>query len=171
MEQNVFKIKKAFLVPFFLIVALLGVLLLLSLYKGQAWEKAVLSISFIGALIVGIEAAKREIAVTTEGLKIKKFFRIKNVNLKDVTHLAVVELNKKVYFLLTTTKGFYFFSNLYENHSLLIRSIVNMLDIEKVEIEVKNYLDHPVERRSLIVICWLTVLIIIVFIILKLLSA
>mgnify|MGYP001367791890 CR=1 FL=1 len=171
MEQSIFKIKKAFLVPFFLIVSLLGVLLLLSLFKGQVWETAILFISLIGTLVVGIEAANREIIVNQDGLKLKKFFRIKNVNWKDVTHLAVVALNKKVFFLLTTNKGFYFFSNLYEKHSLLIHSIVNMLDIEKVEIEVKNYLDHPVERRSLIVICWLTVLIIIAFIILKLISA
>ena len=78
---------------------------------------------------------------------------------------------KKTYFLLTTTKGFYFFSNLFENHALLIRSIMDKLDDEKVEIEVRNYLDHPSERRSLIVICWLIVLIIIAFIVLKLLSA
>jgi len=36
-----------------------------------------------------------------------------------------------------------------------------------VEIEVKNYLDHPVERLSLIVMSWITVLIIIAVIILK----
>jgi hypothetical protein len=171
MEQSIFKIKKAFLVPFMVIVALLGVLLLLSLFKGQTWEKIILSVSFAGTLIIGIEAAKREIIVNQEGLKLKKFSRVKNVNWPEVTHLAVVELNKKVFFLLTTTKGFYFFSNMFENHSLLIRSVVNKLDEEKVEIEVKNYLDHPVERRSLIVICWLTVPIIIAFIILKLLSA
>ena len=59
---------------------------------------------------------------------------------------------------------------MFENHSLLIRSIVDKLDIEKVEIEVRNYLEHPIERRSLIVICWLTVVIIMAFIILKLTS-
>jgi hypothetical protein len=170
MEQNIFKIKKDFLVPFLLIVALLGVLLLLSLYKGEAWEKAVLSISFIGALIVGIEAAKRQFAVTTEGIKIKKFFSEKNIKWTEISHLAVLVLNKKAFFLLTTNKGFYFFSNMFENHALLIRSVVNKLPEEKVEIEIKNYLDHPVERRSLTVICWLTVLIIIAFIILKVLS-
>jgi hypothetical protein len=170
MEQNIFKIKTAFLVPFVIIVALLGFLLLLSLFKGLTWEKIILAASFAGTLIVGIEAAKREIIVTEDGLKIKKFFRTKNFTWLEITHLAVVELNKKAYFLLTTTKGFYFFSNMFENHALLIRSIVDKMDAERVEIEVKNYLEHPIERRSLIVICWITVLIIIAFIILKLLS-
>ena len=134
-------------------------------------QKIVLAVSFAGTLLVGIEAAKREIIVTKDGLKIKKFFRTKDFTWPEITHLAVVDLGKKAYFLLTTTKGFYFFSNMLENHSLLIRSIMDKLDNEKVEIEVRNYLEHPVERRSLIVICWLTVLIIIAFIVLKLLSA
>jgi hypothetical protein len=171
MDQNIFKIKRSFLVPFMAIVALLCLLLILSLFKGQTWEKIVLAVSFIGTLLVGIEAAKREITVTKDCLKIKKFFRVKDLTWPEVTHLGVVDLNKKAYFLLTTTKGFYFFSNMFENHSLLIRSIMDKLDNEKVEIEVRNYLEHPIERRSLIVICWLTVLIIIAFIVLKLLSA
>jgi len=170
MEQNIFKIKRAFLVPFIAIVALLCLLLILSLFQGQTWEKIILAVSFAGTLLVGIEAAKREIIVTKDGLKIKKFFRTKDFTWPEITHLAVVDLSNKAYFLLTTTKGFYFFSNMLENHSLLIRSIMDKLDNEKVEIEVRNYLEHPVERRSLIVICWLTVLIIIAFIVLKLLS-
>ncbi|PKN52866.1 MAG: hypothetical protein CVU55_06500 [Deltaproteobacteria bacterium HGW-Deltaproteobacteria-13] len=171
MEQNIFKTKRAFLVPFIAIVALLCLLLILSLFKGQSVEKIVLAISFFGTLLVGIEASKREIIVTKDGLKIKKFFRTKDFIWPEITHLGVVDLRNKTYFLLTTTKGFYFFSNMFENHALLIRSIVDKLGDEKVEIEVKNYLDHPSERRSLIVICWVIVLIISAFIILKLFSA
>ncbi|MDI6742646.1 MAG: hypothetical protein QMD11_07890 [Smithella sp.] len=170
MEQNIFKIKKAFLIPFILIIALLFLLLLQSLFDGQPWEKIFLAFSFTATLLVGIEAAKREIVVTRESLIIKKFFRSKNFSWPEITQLAVVELRNKVYFLLTTTKGFFFFSNLYENHPLLIRSIVDRLASEKVEIEVRNYLDRPVERRSQIIICWITVIMIAAFIILKLLA-
>ena len=170
MDQGTFKIKRAFLLPFFILVALLGVLLLLSLWNGQPWEKILLTVSFAGTLLIGIEAARREIAVTQNGLKIKKFFREKEIAWPTMTHLAIVSLNKKTYFLLTTTKGFHFFSNMFENHALLIRSIVDKLDTEKVEVEVRNYLENPVERRSLIVICWVTVLIIAAFIVLKLLT-
>jgi hypothetical protein len=171
MEPNIFKIRKAFLVPFIVIVSLLFLLLMLSLFKGQAWEKIILAVSFVGTLIVGIEAGKREIIVNKDGLKIKKFFRMKDLAWSDVTHLGVVDLNKKAYFLLTTTKGFYFFSNMFENHALLIRYIVDKLDAEKVEIEAIKYLEHPKEQNSITVICWLMVLIIIVFIILKMLPA
>lgn len=157
--------------PFLIIVALLGLLLFLSLFQGSSWEKFVLAVAFAGTLLVSIEAQEREVTITQDTLKIKKFFRAKEIAWSDIMHVAVVDLNKKAYFLLTTTKGFYFFSNLYENHALLMRSIVDKLDVEKTEPEVRTYLEHPHERRSLMVICWLTVLIIIAFMILKLLSS
>jgi lysylphosphatidylglycerol synthetase-like protein (DUF2156 family) len=169
MERNIFKIKKAFVIPFIMIIVLLFLLLLLSLFAGQPWEKIFLVFAFTATLLVGIEAAKREIVVTRESLIIKKFFRSKSFSWTDITQLAVVELRNKVYFLLTTTKGFYFFSNFYENHPLLIRSIMDRLAPEKVEVEVRNYLDRPVERRSQIIFCWITAAMIAAFIILKLL--
>lgn len=170
MAKNIFKIKRAFLVPFITIVVLLFFLFLLSLFRGQLWEKIVLAVSFASTLFIAIEAIRRKIVVTDEGLKIEKFFRTKEFVWTEITHLDVVNLRKKVYFLLTTTKGFYFFSNLLENHALLIRYLVDKLDDERVETEVKSYLDHPMERRSLIVMCWLAVLISTSFIILKLAS-
>ena len=170
MAQNVFKIRRAFLVPFITIVVLLFLLFLISLFRGELWEKIILAVSFASTLLIAIEATRRKIVVTDEGLKIEKFFRTKEFVWTKITNLAIVNLSNKIYFLLTTTKGFYFFSNLLENHALLIRSLVDKLDDERVEIEVKNYLDHPVERLSLIVMCWFAVLISIAFIILKLAS-
>jgi lysylphosphatidylglycerol synthetase-like protein (DUF2156 family) len=170
MAQNIFKIKRAFLVPLNTIVVLLFSLLLLSLFRGQIWEKIVLAVSFASTLLIAIEATRRKIVVTNKGLKIEKFSRTKEFVWTEITHLGVVNLRNKIYFLLTTTKGFYFFSNLVENHALLIRSLVDKLDNERVETEVKNYLDHPVERRSLIVLCWFAVLISFAFITLKLVS-
>lgn len=154
--------------PFITIVVLLFLLFLISLFRGELWEKIILAVSFASTLLIAIEATRRKIVVTDVGLKIEKFFRTKEFVWTEITQLAIVKLSNKIYFLLTTTKGFYFFSNLLENHALLIRSLVDKLDDERVEIEVKNYLDHPVERLSLIVMCWCAVLISIAFIILKL---
>lgn len=170
MTQTIFKIKKAFLIPFNAIVVLLFLLLLISLFKGQMLEKFILAVSFVITLFIDVEAMKRKITVTDKVLRIEKFFRTKEVTWEEITQLGVVSLRNKIYFILTTIKGFYFFSNLLENHALLIHTIVDKLDNERVEIEVKNYLENPIEQRSLIVICWLGVLISTAFIILKLLS-
>lgn len=171
MPQNVFKVRRAFLIPLTVIITLLFLLLFISLFNGQIWERVILAAFFISSLFIGIETTRREILVTEEALQLKKFFLVKKFFWREITHLGVVELRNKAYFLLTTTKGFYFFSNILGNHSLLVRLLVDKLGVEKVEIEVKNYLDHPVERLSLIVMSWIAVLIIITVIILKLTAA
>ncbi len=146
---------------------LLFLLFFVSLINGQRWEIIATAVLFLACLAVGMDMAKREIVVHDQGLKIKNIFRSKEFGWMEITHLAVVVLKKKVYFLLTTTKGFYIFSNLFENHALLVSSIMDRLDEEKVEVEVKKYLDHPLERLSLIVMSWVAVGIIIGVIILK----
>ena len=167
MSENVYKIRRALLIPIIAIVVLLFLLFVISLFNRNIGETVVLAILFFASLGIGIEMAKREIVINDQGLKIKKVFRRKEFGWAEITHLGVVVLKKKVYFLLTTTKGFYIFSNLLENHALLIRSLMNRLGEEKVEVEVKNYLDHPLERLSMIVMSWFAVLVIIAVIILK----
>ena len=169
MSENVFKIRRAFLIPLIAIVVLLFFLFLIGLINNntRGWEIAALTILFFASLAAYVEMAKKEIVINEQGLKIKNVFRCKEFSWAEITHLAVVILKKKVYFLLTTTKGFYIFSNLLENHALLIRSLVDRLDEEKAEVEVKNYLNQPRERLSLIVMSWVAVGVIIAVIILK----
>ena len=166
--QNIYKVKKAFVIPFSVIVALLFILFGLSLINGQAWERIILAILCLSTMAIGVEAARREILVNEEGLTLKKFFRKKNFIWTEITHLAVVVMKNKAYFLLTTTKGFYIFSNLIENHVALIQFLRDKLGLEKVELEVINYLEHPTSRFSLVVISWFAVIAISTIIILKL---
>lgn len=170
MMQNIFKIRRAFLIPFMTIIFLLFLLLLLSIFKGQMREGVILSVFFVVVLFIGIETSRREIVLSEGGLKIKKFFRVKEFVWAEITQLGIVELRKKIYFLLTTTKGFYFFSNLVENHALLICALIDKLGNEKVEPEVIKYLERPVERLSLIVMSWISVLVIMAIIILVVVS-
>lgn len=167
MSENVYKIRRAFLIPLMAVVVLLFLLFLISLFNSQSWEIMVLAILFLSSLFAGVYMAKKEIVVDDQGLKIKKVFRSKKLGWAEITHLAVVVLKKKVYFLLTTTNGFYIFSNLFESHASLIRSLVDRLGEEKVEVEVKKYLDHPLERLALIVMSWVAVGVIIAAIILR----
>lgn len=166
--NRVFKIKKAFIVPFVIAVALLFALLALSFFIGQPWEKMVLGVLCFITTIVAVEASEREFAVSEDTLRIKKFFRVKNFIWAEITHLGVVVMRNKAYFLLTTTKGFYMFSNLWQDHTLLIQYLSEKLGDEKVEAEVKNYLGNPIERTSLIVLTWVAVIIIAAIILTKL---
>jgi hypothetical protein len=167
MRKEVFKTKRSFLVPIFAVVVLLFLLFLISLYKGQKGEQIILALLFIIPLSIAIETSKREIIVSEKGLIIRKFLRRKEFDFSQITHLAVIALKKNVYFLLTTTKGSCIFSNLLENHVLLIRSLIDRLGPEKVEGEVKTYLEHPVERLSMVVMSWIAVSVLLALIILK----
>ena len=167
---QVYKIKKAFIVPFIIIVALLCVLLALSLFSGQAWESILLAVLFIVTLAIAIEVSEREIIVSENELVIKKFFRTKNFTWSEITHLGVVIMRSKAYFLLTTTKGFYIFSNLRQDHAGLIRRLVSKLDDDRVEVEIKTYLENPVERMSIFVMTWIALIVLIAIIVTKLLN-
>jgi len=166
--KNIYTIRRSFLIPFSFTITLLLLLLLTSLFNGERWEQVVLCFLFLSSMACGIELYRRQIIITKEGLQIKKFFRKIFFSWTDITHLAVIVMRNKAYFLLTTTRGFYIFSNLFENHSLLIRSLVDNLEDERIELEIKNYLEHPVEQLSLIVISWVAVVIVTAIIISKL---
>lgn len=167
--NQVYKIKKSFRIPFILVVAFLMVLLTLSLFgDGQSWEIILIAILCIAALIIAVESSEREFAVSENELRIRKFFRTKVFIWAEITHLGVVIMRNKAYFLLTTTKGFYIFSNLLQDHALLIRQLAGKLEEEKVEVEVKNYLEAPIERTSLIVLTWIALIIVAAIVLTKL---
>jgi len=149
-------------------VALLLVLWVLSLFSGQTWEKIILAFLCVTTMVIAIEAYERELTVSEDGLRIKKFFRIKNFTWAEITHLGVVIMRNKAYFLLTTTKGLYMFSNLLQDHTRLIRHLAEKLGDEKVEVEIKNYLGSPIERTSLIVLTWIALMMIVAIILTKL---
>jgi len=151
-------------------VVLLFVLLVLSLFGGESWERILLAGLFVITSVIAIETSEREFAVSEDGLRIRKFFRTKNFTWAEITHLGIVIMRSKAYFLLTTTKGFYVFSNLLQDHSLLIRGLMAKLADEKVEAEVKNYLEAPIERTSLIVLTWIALMIMAAIILTKLLK-
>lgn len=168
--SETYKIKKAFLIPFMIAVALLFVLMVLSLISGPAWERILLSVLFIVTLVVAVESREREFTVSDAGLSIRKFFRTKNFTWAEMTHLGVVVMRNKAYFLLTTTRGFYMFSNLLHDHSRLVRFVADKLGDEKVEPEIKNYLEHSIERKSLVVMIWIVVMILVAIIVTKLIK-
>ena len=99
---------------------------------------------------------------------IVKFLRKKELSWQDITHIGAVILRKKVYLLLTTVKGFYILSYAYEKFSTLVRDIVDHMDAEKLEEDVKKQVEHSVKNISDIIMTWITVAILIGIITMKL---
>jgi hypothetical protein len=158
---QVYKIRKAFRFPFMAVTVLLFSLFLTGMASGEFWERILTGALFAAALVVAIEASEREFRTSETGLQIRKFFRTKNFVWAEITHLGTVLLRNKAYFLLTTTKGFYIFSNLLQDHTLLLQALAEKLGEEKVEAEIKQYIETPRERTSLIVLTWVALIILV----------
>lgn len=168
--KSTYKIKKSFRVPFMAAVALLSALLMLSLITGPTWETFLVAALFVAGLAVAIESYERDVSFSENSLSIRKYFRTKVFPWEKITHLGVVIIKNKVYFLLTTTRGLHILSNLLQDHPLLIRALADKLGDEKVEPDVKSYLENPIERRSLVVMTWIAVAILVAIIITKLIT-
>ncbi|MFO7569164.1 MAG: PH domain-containing protein [Smithellaceae bacterium] len=168
--HQIYKIKKSFLIPFVAAVALLGVLSLVMMVMGETWEFVSILLIFFVALAICVEASRRQVVASEDGLQIRKFFRTKHLVWAEITHLGMMVVRNKAYFLLTTTRGFIVLSNLIEKHALLIRFLAGKLGEEKVEPDVNTYLEHPIERLSLLIMTWVAVAVIIAVIVAKLMK-
>jgi hypothetical protein len=171
MTTQIFKIRRELLIPFGICAGGLLCLLVLSLLvKGSGLERILLAaITLIMVALFQI-ARNRRITITDQGIVIRKFFRTKEINRDDINHVGCVILRKKVYLLLTTTKGFIILSNAYEDFSVLTRTIVEQVGPEKVEEEVRALGGSPDRNRADVISLWFAVVVIFGLIILKLSS-
>ncbi len=151
-----YRIAKPFRIAVAVDLALLAILMGLSIFfVGSSTERAALTVIFAILLLIGIEAFRRSVRVTGEGISLVKFFREKKLNWEDITYLGCVAVRKKIYFLLTTTKGFHIFSNAYERYPELVQNVIDRLGPDKVEKEVLAYVAEPLWNRSNLVSAWL----------------
>lgn len=169
MYQNVYRIRRSFLIPFFVDFILLFFLLLLSYFLGGSkLERILLTAIFIPVLYVLFESSFRMVQTGDQGIMIRKFMRKKELRWEDITHIGALILRSRVYLLLTTVKGFYILSNAYEKFSALVTDFASHMDNEKVEEEVKRQMEHPAKNMSDIIMTWFTAMVLAGIIIIKL---
>lgn len=172
MYQNVYRIRRSFLFPFFVDFILLFFLLLLSYFLGGSnLERILLTVIFIPVLYVLFESSFRMVQTGDQGIMIRKFMRKKELRWEDITHIGALILRKRIYLLLTTVKGFYILSNAYEKFSALVSDLVGHMDNEKVEEEVKRQMEHPAKNMSDIIMTWFTAMVLAGIIIIKLFAS
>jgi hypothetical protein len=172
MSSEIFKIRRALLIPFAINVALLLVLLCLSVFfKGSTLERIVLAVVFVPTLVLFLEAAGRAAVTGEQGMIIRKFMRKRDLRWEDITHVGCLTIRKKVYLLLTTTKGFHILSNAYERFSALVKNIVDHVGEEKAEEGARRQIENPLKNTSDPISMWFAVTVIAVIIIMKILPS
>ena len=133
-------------------------------------ERIVLLIIFIPLFYIFLESISREVTVGEDSIKIKKLLRKKELNWGDIASVGTLIIRKKVYLLLTTTKGFHVLSNSYGNFTSLVQRIVDNVGKEKVEEEVQYLIEHPIKKISNIISAWLAAIVLSGTIYIKLIS-
>ena len=168
MSESTYRVRKNFLIPLVLDTILLFVLVLVSLLRGTfPAETIVLVIIFIPLFYLFIESLIRKTSVGAKGIRIKKLFRVRTLQWDDITNVDVMIIRKKVYLLLTTTKGFHVLTNTYEHFTALVKDIVDRMDKEKIEDRVLDMAEKPVRRVADILAAWIAVVILSAVIFLK----
>jgi hypothetical protein len=168
MYQKTYKIKKSYLIALSADVILLFLLLALSLFmEGSFIEQVVLTVICIIVLLVFLESVFRKVLTGDRGILIRKYLRERNLLWEDITQVGTVVMRKRVYLLLTTIKGFHILTNAYEEFPALVRDIVDHVDKEKVDEEVRNQVEHPIKKISDVISAWFAAIVLVVIIILK----
>jgi hypothetical protein len=171
MTTHIFKIRRNILIPFGISTGgLLCLLILALLVNGAALERIFLAAITLITMAFFLIARDRRITITDQGIVIRKFFKTKEIRRDEINHVGCVILGKRVYLLLTTTRGFFILSNAYEDFSALIRNMVAQVGPEKVEEEVRALGESPATNRTDVISLWFAVVVIFGLIILKLSS-
>lgn len=168
MSSSIYKTRMGFLLPIFLDSLLLLVLLIISVFNRVfTAEPVILFLIFVLTLCIVFGSARRKTTIGDEGIRIRKLFKVKQLRWEDITNVDVMALHKKVYLLLTTTRGFHTLANSHGDFTSLVKDIVRYVDQEKVEEGVQDVIEHPVKRISDIVSAWVALILLLGAIVLK----
>lgn len=168
MPLRLHRIRMAFLVPLGLDVVLLCALFLMALLQnGDTVERLVFALFFVPACYLFLECLRRRVTLSQGGLAIRKLWGEKWVAWDEITHVGGLTLNRKVYLLLTTVRGFFIVSSAFEEFPALAEEIVARVGSEKVEEEVRSQADRSVTGIAPVVSAWIAAVVMVGIILLK----
>ena len=137
-SQRNYTVRRGLLFVLGLDALLLFCLLMMAMLQGgDRTEKLVLALFFLPTLLLSLECVFRRVAVTDEGLAIRKFGRTRAFSWEEITRVGCLTVHRKVYLLLTTVKGLFIVSNAFGEFSTLVENIVARVDPQRVEEDVR----------------------------------
>jgi len=170
MSQNVYTIRRAFLVPLGVDAFLLFCLFVISLMpQGSTTERLVFAFFFFPSGYLFLECLFRGVKVDDGGIVLRRLWKEKRVPWEGITHVGGLNLRKKAYILLTTVKGFFIVSNAYEGFPELTEEIVSHVDPERVEEEVRLQAGRSPSEIAHIVMAWIAAVFMVGIILIKML--
>ncbi|HNQ01971.1 MAG: hypothetical protein KBH73_00155 [Syntrophobacterales bacterium] len=163
MSTRIYTINRALVLPLALnAVLLLTVLALTAVRPSTAAERVLLAAALVPMAVIAVEASLRRVAVGDAGLVLSKFFKQRSLQWADITHVGALAVRRKVYLVLTTTKGFHVLSNAYGRFGDLVRDVLAHVEAQRVEEGAREILEAAGENRANRFAAWLAAVLLLV---------
>jgi hypothetical protein len=158
MEQNIFTIRKSFLLPLGLVVLLTLVLLISCIYLQLPLAKTLILGAFIlPAVILFAESSRRRICIGETNIQFDKLFRSKQIYYHDLTSIDTVLVRKRAFVSLSTEEDFVMLSNSYANFATLLQQLLARVPESIISTETRHLASNPPEKSSDIFSVWVAV--------------
>lgn len=158
-QVNTFVIRRAFIVPLGLLIALTLSLLVVCVLQGQPLAKVIiLAIIIIPLLVLFVESAFRRLVIDQDAVTAFRPFRQRQVRFVDVTSLETVQVRSRVFMTLAAgDDDFLIISNSYGDFPTLVKCLIAAVPEGTVTEETQQLAKKPPIRQADIFTAWFAV--------------
>lgn len=154
-----FVIRRSFVVPMGLMIALTLALMVVCIVQAQGIAKVViLAVLILPMVALFVESAFRRLVVTAEGITAFRLFRQREVLFADVTSLETVRVRSRVFMTLVTgPDDFLIISNSYARFPELVKMLIAAVPEGTVTEETEQLAKQPPLRQADVFTAWFAV--------------
>lgn len=159
-QISTFVVRRAFVVPMGLVVALTVSLLVVCIVQGQPITKIVILVGLIiPQLVLFVECAFRRLVIDQDGITALRPFRQRVVRFADVTSLETVQVRSRVFMTLAAgDDDFLIISNAYGDFPALVEGLVAAVPDGAATEETQQLAKKPPIRQADIFSAWFAVI-------------
>jgi hypothetical protein len=159
-EGQTYVIRRSFVLPMGLMIALTLALMVVCIMQGQAIAKVViLGVLLLPMVALFIESAFRRLVVNEKGITASRLFRRRDVLFADVTSLESVQVRSRVFLTLSLgPDDFLIISNSYANFPELVKNLVAAVPEGTVTEEAEQLAEKPPRKQADVFTAWFAVI-------------
>jgi hypothetical protein len=159
-QKKTFVIRRSFVVPMGLLLALTVALLIVCLLQGQPLAKVVILGGLIMLMaILFAESAFRRLIVDAKEVTAYRPFRKRRIRFADVTSLETVRVRNRVFMTLVAgDDDFLIISNSYGGFPALLDSLIESVPAGTVTDETRQIAKQPPLRQADVFTAWFAVI-------------
>lgn len=158
MNAATYTIRKSFLIPLGLAVLLSFILFVTALFLQLSTAKIIILAGFLLPIgIIFAESSLRKVAITEDGVIVKKLFRQKHLNYTDLTAIDTIQVRKRVFISLSSENDFIILSNSYDQFGQLLQQLLARAPEAIVSAETQQLATDPPKKSSDVFSAWLAV--------------